>query len=332
MLDWTGERFVPWASDPVVAYEHLHRYFWASGLVKGKKVLDLACGEGYGADLLARQAVSVCALDIDEDAVRHASKKYRRPNLQFFQGSITAVPITENCSFDVITCFEAIEHIEQHDELIQEVRRLLKPGGLFAVSTPNKDAYNAQGEPANPFHVRELTFEEFDTLLTRYFPNVRYFGQRVHPASSMWSIGHTDGKALREFAVERRDGEFRPVIEPRTPIYYVAIASGSGIPECEGSVLLDSSDERIREKDREVEVLLVDLHQREEALEWRKHQVEHLENEIKQLEDRLERVRQNQRDQITLMQKDLEWFHQSLGWRLVSKWRAWRNRLTESVG
>jgi hypothetical protein len=132
--------------------------------------------------------------------------------------------------------------------------------------------------------------------------------------------------------VERRDGEFRPVIEPRTPIYYVAIASGSGIPECEGSVLLDSSDERIREKDREVEVLLVDLHQREEALEWRKHQVEHLENEIKQLEDRLERVRQNQRDQITLMQKDLEWFHQSLGWRLVSKWRAWRNRLTESVG
>ena len=69
MLDWTGERFVPWAREAAVAYEHLHRYIWASSLVTGKKVLDLASGEGYGAEILARRASFVCGVDIDEKAI-----------------------------------------------------------------------------------------------------------------------------------------------------------------------------------------------------------------------------------------------------------------------
>src|SRR5262245_2253326 len=101
MLDWTGERFVPWAKEPAVAYEHLHRYIWASMLVKDKRVLDLASGEGYGSDLLARQASHVCGVDIDDTAVRHASTRYSKPNLQFLKGSITDVPISEKQSIDV---------------------------------------------------------------------------------------------------------------------------------------------------------------------------------------------------------------------------------------
>src|SRR5688572_10613696 len=195
MLEWTGERFVPWAKEAAVAYEHLHRYIWASSLVKDKRVLDLASGEGYGADLLARHASSVCGVDIAEDVIRHAAEKYTRPNLQFLKGSITRVPLSENHSFDVIVCFEAIEHIKDHDELLQEIKRLLKPSGLCLVSTPNKEIYSGGQEPPNPFHVKELNFEEFNSLLNRYFSSVSYLGQHVHPVSSMWPLMRGGGSA-----------------------------------------------------------------------------------------------------------------------------------------
>src|SRR5262245_34545981 len=107
MLEWTGERFLPWIRQSATAYEHLHRYAYAATLVQDKRVLDLASGEGYGSKLLAIGASSVIGIDIDENAVRHASEKYGGNNLQFRSGSITAVPIHDDHSFDVIVCFEA---------------------------------------------------------------------------------------------------------------------------------------------------------------------------------------------------------------------------------
>src|ERR1051325_5374137 len=112
MLEWTGERFLPWVKESTIAYEHLHRYAYAATLVKGKRVLDLASGEGYGAKMLCASAASVVAIDIDENVVRHASEKYGSRKLQFLAGSITEIPIREDASFDAIVCFEAIEHIE----------------------------------------------------------------------------------------------------------------------------------------------------------------------------------------------------------------------------
>src|SRR6202166_1480667 len=142
MLEWTGERFLPWIKESRIAYEHLHRYAYASTFVKDKLVLDLASGEGYGSGMLATSAASVTGIDIDESVVRHATEKYGSRNLQFISGSITAIPIQEDHSFDVIVCFEAIEHIEDQEKLLGEVKRLLKPEGLFIVSTPNKAAYH----------------------------------------------------------------------------------------------------------------------------------------------------------------------------------------------
>jgi len=142
MLDWTGERFVPWAKEAAVAYEHLHRYLWSSNFIEDKRVLDLASGEGYGGEILARRAAFVCGVDIDAEAIRHASERYRRPNLEFIKGCLTSVPVSDAHSFDVITCFEALEHIDQHDEMMREVKRLLKPGGLF-VAVTNGDAHTA---------------------------------------------------------------------------------------------------------------------------------------------------------------------------------------------
>src|SRR5881296_2481334 len=106
MLEWTGERFLPWIKDSTIAYEHLHRYAYAATLVKGKRVLDLASGEGYGSKILAGSAAFTVGIDLDENSVRHAASRYGSAALQFISGSITAVPIGEDHSFDVIVCFE----------------------------------------------------------------------------------------------------------------------------------------------------------------------------------------------------------------------------------
>src|SRR6267142_574357 len=152
MLEWTGERFLPWLREATIAYEHLHRYAYAATMVKGKRVLDLASGEGYGSKILATNATSVVGIDIDENVIRHANAKYGSSNVRFLSGSITAVPIQEDHSFDAIVCFEAIEHIDNHEALLGEVKRLLKPDGLFVVSTPNKAIYHDEARDENPFH------------------------------------------------------------------------------------------------------------------------------------------------------------------------------------
>jgi SAM-dependent methyltransferase len=249
MLEWTGERFLPWINESALAYEHLHRYAYAATLVKGKRVLDLACGEGYGSKMLADTASSVIGVDIDENIIDHAAAKYRSPTLQFMRGSITALPISEDCSFDAIVCFEAIEHIEGHDVLLCEVKRLLRPSGIFIVSTPNKALYHDAAQFQNPFHVRELYFKDFQELLERHFRNVSLLGQRIHPGSSIWPIRPAGKNGFAGFVVERLEAEFRFITDDkRAPLYFVAVASDSTDALPAGlSILLDHSDGHLKE-------------------------------------------------------------------------------------
>ena len=328
MLDWTGERFVPWANEPVVAYEHLHRYLWASGLIGNKRVLDLASGEGYGAEILSREAAFVCGVDADEAAVRHASEKYSRPNLRFLQGALTDVPIPEVNSFDVVVCFEAIEHIREHEELICEVKRLLKPGGIFIVSTPNKEIYR-ESEPPNPFHVKELSFQEFDGLLSRSFSNVRYFGQRVHSGSSLWSVGAADGVAVREFTIERVKDKFQVLEqEKRMAMYFVAVASDGDVPVCEGSVLCDYLDELREVRERELRGLKARLEEREGVVRGLQERVA---AQGGALAERAEQVRGLEAE-LGEKHRELEAIYASRGWKLLVKLRAWKAGLLRLVG
>lgn len=335
MLDWTGERFVPWAKEAAVAYEHLHRYLWVSTLVRGKRVLDLASGEGYGSNLLARHADSVCGIDIDDAAIRHSSEKYIRPNLKFVQGSIISVPIPENHQFDVIVCFEAIEHIENHDELLGEVKRLLKPDGLFVVSTPNKDVYDAADDVSNPFHVKELTFAEFNTLLSKHFTRVSYLGQRLHSASSLWPIEPANGTAnsIHEFVIERGESEFAEIpADKRVPRYIVGIASNVPAIADPGSVLLDHSDELtdlLNAKDRDLqhtkasasaakEWLEEQLNERNRALEVRGAEVEQLNRDVAGLNSGIEEVNKGlawAKECTTELERTVASRDEALAWR-----------------
>ena len=183
-LEFTGERFIPWMEGAQIHYEHLHRYAFASQFVKGKKVLDLASGEGYGSSLLSKEADTVVGVDIDGNAVEHARNKYSTQNLEFLQGSILEIPITGNNKFDVIVCFEVIEHVEEHEKLLSEVKRLLKKDGLFIVSSPNKKTYSDEISYNNPFHKKELYFNDFKNLLNKYFRSFIFFGQKVYDTSN----------------------------------------------------------------------------------------------------------------------------------------------------
>jgi len=319
MLEWTGERFLPWIKGSTTAYEHLHRYAYASTLVKDKRVLDLASGEGYGSNILASSASFVLGIDIDEAVIRHANAKYGSAKVRFLSGSITAVPIQESHSFDAITCFEAIEHIDNHDALLDEVKRLLKPDGIFIVSTPNKAIYHDEARDENPFHVKELYFEEFRDLLAKHFKDVQFLGQRIHPSSNIWPLQANTAKGLQEFTMKRGDGEFEFIGgDKRVPLYFIAIASNGAIlvESPNGSILTDESDSLLGEKDQETEwrAKQVSEHEKtisslEEAVKWREGQVEDLNKGLEWSQNRasdLEKV-------ITSQEEALAWRAEQVG-------------------
>jgi SAM-dependent methyltransferase len=326
MLEWTGERFLPWLEHPTIAYEHLHRYAYASGFVRGKRVLDMASGEGYGSKMLSETASLVVGIDIDDNAVRHARGRYTSSNLQFLTGSITAAPIENDHSFDVIVCFEAIEHIENQDQLLKEVKRLLKADGIFIVSTPNKALYHEEERDENPFHVKELNFEEFQTLLGRYFSNVHFLGQRVHSGSTMWPIGTRRSTGFEEFVIDRGENEYRFIEnDQRVSLYFVGIASDSPLTAPQpSSVLVDHSDGLIREgknavawREEKISSLEAGLKWREEqlqardkAINWQTEQIGHLKGGLEQLQTGLEWTHTQLSDvseRAASQEKALEW-------------------------
>ncbi|MDD5616425.1 MAG: methyltransferase domain-containing protein [Candidatus Methanoperedens sp.] len=244
-IEYTGERFIPGMGGAQIHYEHIHRYAFASLFVKGKKVLDLACGEGYGSNILSKETEYVVGMDIDETAVEHARNKYLLQNLEFIQGSILDIPILGSEKFDVIICFEGIEHVEEPERLLSEVKRLLKKNGLFIVSSPNKKTYSDDPAYINPFHKKELYFIDFRDLLNKYFRNLLFFGQKVYGASSIWSLPPCPRSIYEEFIIEKKDNEFY-FSDPskKSPQFFISIASDKKLDQesCTINNLLDISN------------------------------------------------------------------------------------------
>lgn len=173
-MEFTGERLVPGKVNADLWAEHISRYDYAAQYARGRVVLDIGCGAGYGTALLATTANSAVGLDFAADAVRHAKETYNAPHLTFTQASATALPYPAH-SFDLITAFEVIEHLGHWRDMLSEAARVLKPYGLFLVSTPNRNYYTESraGAGANPFHVHEFDYQEFASALAEYFPKTQ---------------------------------------------------------------------------------------------------------------------------------------------------------------
>ncbi len=280
LIEWTGERCVPWAPDVQVVYEHFHRYMWAAGLVAGRRVLDLGSGEGFGAALLSGSAQHVVGVDVDELAVEHSKLSYAGPNLEFHAG--TAVDLSEfaDGSFGVVVAFEIIEHVQEQERVLAEVARVLGEEGLLVISTPDRRAYgDARGEP-NPFHARELSLDEFMELLDSHFPHTAAWGQRtitgshLNPLDDRAQGGGTE--TASEFFIERVGDEWR-VADGPPALYCVALGSKAPLQHVPASsTLADCDIELVRDKERDTAAVIGEREQlreeneqlREEKQEW----------------------------------------------------------------
>jgi SAM-dependent methyltransferase len=165
VLPLTGERTVPglteenyWFRRHEVVYQQL------LDRCAGRDVLEAGSGEGYGADLIADVARRVIALDYDESAVAHVRARYPRVDMR--QGNLAALPL-DDAAVDVVVNFQVIEHLWDQPQFVAECARVLRPGGLLLMSTPNRITFSpGRDTPVNPFHTRELNAAELTELLT----------------------------------------------------------------------------------------------------------------------------------------------------------------------
>jgi SAM-dependent methyltransferase len=156
----------------------VHRYALARELVAGRRVLDIACGAGYGSWLMSQTAARVTGVDISEEAVASARAAYRGDNLEFRQGSCSSIPV-ESASLDFVVSFETIEHHDEHEEMLAEVKRVLRPDGVLLISTPDRRVYSDEPKHSNPFHVKEYYADEFMELIHKHFASAAFYGQRM---------------------------------------------------------------------------------------------------------------------------------------------------------
>jgi len=163
-LPLTGERTVP--GIPAENYwfrRHEAAYEFVAPLVAGRTVLEVGCGEGYGTDLLARTARRVLGIDYDALTAAHARATY--PAAWFVRANLAALPVPSG-SVDVLATLQVIEHVWNHGEFVRECLRVLRPGGLLMVTTPNRLTFSpGLDAPLNPFHTKEFTASELSGLI-----------------------------------------------------------------------------------------------------------------------------------------------------------------------
>jgi GT2 family glycosyltransferase/protein-L-isoaspartate O-methyltransferase len=244
MIEFTGERFVP-TEHGVIRQEHLHRYAWCLPLVKGKDVLDVASGEGYGSAMLASRARSVQGVDISQEAVDHAAGRYSAlTNLKYLQGSAAAIPLADD-SVDVVVSFETIEHLMEQEEMMAEIRRVLRSDGVLVMSSPNKEVYSDRAGYHNDFHVKELYQAEFQALVGRYFPASRLCGHRMAVCSTITPLSEVERTDNYQALTDTGSGVETRVASVPDAVYFVVVAAADAslLPDTPASVLYAESED-----------------------------------------------------------------------------------------
>lgn len=288
----TGERMVPAHHKGHLVYgEHIVRYRAAMELVKGKTVLDIASGSGYGSACLAETAKSVYGVDIDKDAVRYAQKNYKAKNVEFILGDGVNIPLADN-SVDMVVSFETIEHIEDYETFMVEVKRVLKDDGLLLLSTPN----DVEFPETNHFHIHEFNQKELEKLVSKYFKH------RVSYFQGTWlfnALLEAEG-VTQEWQKSIEIMQTAP-IDLKRCIYFYMLCSNRPIKETVtplGAISQHYSERRIQEYEQSVRKHIED---QGAIMEHQKGQLAHKDEELQLLRTEL----RNAADQLARIQQSL---------------------------
>jgi ubiquinone/menaquinone biosynthesis C-methylase UbiE len=257
LAEFTGERVIPGLVDADLLNEHLARYLFAKHFIARMPapaaVLDAGCGSGYGSAELAKTGASVTGADVSGEAVAWAREHFGAQGIRFVEAPCESLPF-EPESFDLITAFEVIEHLERWRELLTEANRVLKPGGVLLVSTPNRDYYTeSRGEAGpNPFHVHEFNYPEFQEALNAVFPHVR-----------VWTQNHAGAIVFAPPAAEGALLEASGAPDPAGAHFYLAACSRSPVAVNEIFTWTPSSANVLREREQHIARLTGELRQKD---------------------------------------------------------------------
>lgn len=277
----------------VIWAEHYARYIFSSFFVRGKVVLDIACGSGYGSLYLAEKgAKKVFGIDNSEETIKYAKQTFPHPKVRYSVGDAQDLKLPDK-SVDVVVSAETIEHVPDHKKFLSEVKRVLKKNGLLIVSTPNKGVF----PPDSPWHVKEFTLKEFKTTLKEFFKNVEIFYQDNWITSGILRSRtvkladiYRNLKRVSMFKVYGKD--------PKTGLYLIALCSDSSIPK----------------KEAEVAALYAFAVGVDEWLRKQKVAEERLKNEILNLKSELNKLR----EELNRLREDLTGVYNSRSWRLLT--------------
>jgi len=249
--EFTGERVVPGQVDDNLWNEHFARYAFATRLCRGRRVLDLGCGTGYGSEEMAGLAGRLTSIDISPDAVSTARSFSKRRNIDFAAADAGRLPF-RNASFDLVVAFEVIEHLADWPKMLSEVRRVLSSGGQFIVSTPNKLYYaesRADSGP-NPYHEHEFEYEEFRHALETEFSHVALFLQN-----------HSEGLLFQSDTV-RGAADVRlesPLFDPTACSFFVAVCAMTPQTGAPVFLYIPKSGNILREREQHIDKLEQEL-------------------------------------------------------------------------
>ncbi|HEY2970341.1 MAG TPA: methyltransferase domain-containing protein [Casimicrobiaceae bacterium] len=290
---FTGERFLPSCSGEI-AYEHWHRYAFARRFVRGKRVLDAACGEGYGTALLGAVAASAVGVDIDLATIAHARATYGDgTRVRFVATSCTGLPLP-SASHDVVVSFETIEHLsaEEQPDMLSEFARVLAPDGVLIISSPNKRLYSDARNYVNPYHSQELYRDDLARLLGKRFPAQQWYHQRMACWSGIWPEPEA-GTPETASSLEAWLGDAARVVPYSAPegMYFIVIAARdeAALPRATASVSLftDADGSELKRAEANAhEVLRLDalLKENANALARQTDHIHHLETLVAERE------------------------------------------------